>query len=215
MWWVLLVKYGPVGACRLLWTDVAFDLIHRVDTARPVGVGGLDKQHRGGDYNRYVASTFDAVASSLAHLAILDRQLDFRRCGFVDYGAGKGKALIAAARLPFFSLKGSEIDSGLHAVAVSNMDQLGLGEQVELFCQDACEFQLSPVDQVLYFFNPFTGNTLTQCLENIVSSRSGKPRYVIYLNPTEDETFSLYFDKLDEMTFSPGGVEVNFYRTRV
>lgn len=214
LWWVLVAKYGVLGACRVLWTDVIYDFIHRVDTARPAGLGGLDKVLRGADYNRYVPSTFSAVSASLRHLRLLDADVNLSQCGFVDIGAGKGKALIAAAREPFAYLIGIEIDKGLQSKAVANLRRLNLQQRVTVHLADASDYRPQVDDRIFYFFNPFTGDTLEKCLSGIACSSVGTKRFVIYLNPTEDESFCRYFDKLDEVTFSPGSVEVNFYATR-
>jgi hypothetical protein len=95
MWRVLLQKYGVWGSVQLLYRDVLPDLIQGIDTARPVDNLKLTSLALSYEHNRYVPSTFDAFNGSLEHIS--DR-VDFSQCSFLDYGSGKGKALMAAAR---------------------------------------------------------------------------------------------------------------------
>ena len=211
MWQVLIKKYGVWGAVRLLYTDVLPDFRYGIDTARPVGNLQLTSSDKLFEHNRYVPSTFDAVVSSLNHVA---SRIDLSQSGFLDYGSGKAKALIAATRFPFREITGIELNRQLHDIACRNIDRMKLSDRVTCLCSDASTFDLRPNDTVLYFFNPFTGSVLERCLDRIEKSSSGISRQIIYLNPTEDVVFCRYFEKWDEVDLDPGGVEVNFYVTR-
>lgn len=211
MWFVMLCKYGVFGSFRLLRKDILPDLLQGTDTARPVAPQRDENGQPIPGRNRYVPSTFDAVASCLAYLS---DQVNFSQSNFVDFGSGKGKALIAASRQPFIRVLGIEVDPKLHAIACRNLDRLKFGPTVRSMLSDASTYLPNERDRVLYFFNPFTGAALHRCLQNIANNSSGITRYIVYVNPTEDAVFKQYFDKLDEMDFQPGGVEVNFYRTR-
>lgn len=211
MWSVLLKKYGIWGSLRLLYVDVLPDLIHGIDTARPVDNLELTSLALAKEHNRYVPSTFGALNSSLEHIS---DKVDFSQSSFLDYGSGKGKALIAAARYPFSNITGVEINSELHAIACRNIARLDLAARVRCVSADAAMYEPRHNDTVLYFFNPFSGTVLEKCLETIANASRGVTRQIIYLNPTEDDVFCRYFEKWDEVNFEPGGVEVNFYVTR-
>lgn len=209
MLYVMLKKYGIIGSCQLVWNDVLPDLWLGTDTARlapqQCGADGLPIDGR----NRYVPATYSAIASCFAYVA---QHVDFSQCNFVDYGSGKGKALIAASQESFVNVVGIEVNPLLHTVACRNLDRLKCGEHVQSKLGDASTYSPGKQDRVLYFFNPFTGDALERCLENIAAISDGITRYIIYINPTEDEVFRRYFVKLDEINFEPGAVEVNFYR---
>lgn len=208
---VMLRKYGFLGSLHLIWHDVLPDLLRGTDTARPLPVqcdsDGLPIDGR----NRYVPSTYSAIASCLAYVSTY---IDFSQCNFIDIGSGKGKALIAASREPFVAVSGIEIYPELHAVACRNLERLQCDSRVQCRLADASAYLPGEKDCILYFFNPFTGVALERCLCNIAATSAVITRYIIYVNPTEDAVFCRYFDKLDEMNFEPGAVEVNFYRTR-
>lgn len=211
MWQVLFQKYGLREAVRLAYTDILSDFIQGIDTARPVANQRLTSPSLTQEHHRYVPSTYSAINSALEHISA---RVDFNHCGFLDYGSGKGKALIAAARHPFTQVTGVELSHELHDIAIANIQRLELDARINCIQGNAASHAPSPDDLVLYFFNPFSGSVLEHCLETIADASRGISRQIIYLNPTEDEVFSRYFDKWDEVNFAPGNVEVNFYATR-
>ncbi len=210
MAWVLLQKYGMFGALKLLYTDVLPDFIQRIDTARPVANSQLSDNDHLNEHNRYVPSTFDAVQSCLDYIA---QEVDFSTSGFLDYGSGKGKALIAAARYPFAQLTGVEINQNLNDIAQENLATLRLQQRIKTIACDGAVYRPEPIDTVLYFFNPFTGDVLERCLAGIAAASLDVQRHIIYVNPTEDDVFCRYFQKTGEENFYPGNNEVNFYKT--
>lgn len=107
---------------------------------------------------------------------------------FVDFGSGKGRAVLLAARQPFERVIGVELAPELHQIAVRNLDAC-LSERrradVELHCMDACEFELPDAPLVLYLYHPFGAEVLAPLIHRVVSSyqRAARPIFVVYLNP--------------------------------
>ena len=105
---------------------------------------------------------------------------------FVDYGAGKGRALAAAAARPFRKVIGVEISGELVEIARGNLDRLKRRRagQVEIHHADAAVFAVPDDANVFFFFNPFGGTTLARVVERIRESWMAHPRelYVIYFN---------------------------------
>jgi|GEM_PF-2116576 len=211
MSYVLLKKYGVKNAITLIQQDVLFDFKHGVDTFRPVSNKTLFTAEQQAEYNRYVPTTFALMDSILTHMS---QWVDYTQCDFLDYGSGKGKALIAAAKQPFSSLTGVEASGRLHNIAKSNLSKLGLKNKTQLINCDAACYRPTPNQRVIYFFNPFTGQALERCLQNIQDSTTRQPRFIACANPTETAVYEQYFDKIDERVFEPGECEVNFYTTR-
>ncbi|MFT4728097.1 MAG: SAM-dependent methyltransferase [Granulosicoccus sp.] len=158
MWRVLLQKYGVCGSVRLFYRDVLPDLIQGIDTASPVDNLKLTSLALAREHNRYVPSTFDALNSSLGHIS---NRVDFSQCSFLDYGSGKGKARIAAARYPFSNITGVEISSELHAIACRNIERLDLVARVRCVLADASTYPLRRDDTVLYFLTHSVGQYLS------------------------------------------------------
>ena len=111
---------------------------------------------------------------------------DLSRFAFVDYGSGKGRALLVAAHYPFAQVVGAEFSPELHAMAEANIAGYLRAERparsVRSVCADAATFDLPEQDLVLYFNNPFAGPVFDQVLKNIQAAheRSGRKVYVLY-----------------------------------
>jgi len=206
--YVLLRKYGLAGALQVLRDDVGFDLRHRVNTALPVPRRRLYPPGSRHEQNRYVPSTFGVMEGVLRRASEL---LDIGSCGFVDYGSGKGKSLIAAARHPFRSVRGVEISERLHRTAERNIRALGLGDRVSLVAGSATDLALLPHERVLYLFNPFTGDVLERVLGRIAGARRDGPGLLIYVNPTESAQVRARFEPIGHDFIEPGHCEVVYY----
>lgn len=206
--YVLFKKYGVKGALRILYKDVGFDVRHGVNTAAPVsqkqlfGAGFTSEQHR------YVASTFDVMYATLKFAA---GRHDLSRCGFVDLGSGKGKALIAASEFAFNSLQGVELSSGMNAIARKNFQKLELDERVGIFAGSATEYVFKPHERIIYFFNSFSGDTLEVVLQNLANATRTAPGMFIYVNPTERLQVEKYFPCIDHQFIDPGCCEVSYH----
>jgi SAM-dependent methyltransferase len=108
---------------------------------------------------------------------------------FLDYGCGKGRVLLVAARdYPFKRVLGVELSEGLAATAERNVNH----ERTQLRCQavdvinaDATSYDLPDDVTIVYFNNPFKGPPFEQALVNINASLARAPRTIrmIYVNP--------------------------------
>jgi len=105
---------------------------------------------------------------------------------FVDYGAGKGRALAAAAMHPFQKVIGVEISGVLVEIARRNLARMKrrCARQVEIHQSDAAAFPVPDDANVFFFFNPFAGATLARVVERIHQSWTEHPRdlFFIYFN---------------------------------
>jgi SAM-dependent methyltransferase len=118
-----------------------------------------------------------------------------RSCGdlrgevFLDYGSGKGRAVLAAARHPFKRVLGVELLEPLNDVARANLAAAKprLRAPVELLTADAETFDVPDDVTVVYLYNPFLGEVLPAVQEKIASSLSRTPRTlrVYYACPIE------------------------------
>ena len=104
---------------------------------------------------------------------------------FVDYGAGKGRAMILAAESGAFSkIKGLEFSSSLYKTAQSNLQAYKekTGQNCfELMHADVLTYEVQKEDNFFYFFYPFNDDMLSQCLHNIYLSLKEYPRRVLLI----------------------------------
>ncbi len=134
----------------------------------------------------YKATSSVRFGSLLSELAI-----DYRDYVFVDYGSGKGRALVMASDFPFKQIIGVELSRSLHEMAKENIRQYLTRNpnchDIRSICSDATTFE--PPDQplVIYLFNPFKDEIMSVVLDNIRRSLRRQPRHivVVYFNPVQ------------------------------
>jgi Methyltransferase domain len=102
----------------------------------------------------------------------------------VDFGSGKGGALITLSRYPFSKITGIELSPELVAIAKDNLKKLNITTISMIIC-DAATFTDLEEYNYFYFFNPFPCNVMSAVVQNISSSLITRPRkaVIIYFNP--------------------------------
>jgi SAM-dependent methyltransferase len=117
---------------------------------------------------------------------------------FVDVGCGKGRAVLLASELPFREAIGVELNAGLAATAVRNIEAWSASGRarcpVRIVCQDAAEFVLPEGPCLLYLYNPFAAPVLRRFLERVEATAGERGRVldVLYQNPEAKELFAGY-----------------------
>jgi len=105
----------------------------------------------------------------------------------IDYGAGRGRAVVAAATRPYRRVTGVEMSPALAGDARANAMRMmkRAAQQVDVLEMNALEYPIPPTANVFYFFNPFGGESLRQMVAKIRRSVEENPReaFVIYFNP--------------------------------
>jgi SAM-dependent methyltransferase len=97
---------------------------------------------------------------------------------FLDYGAGKGRILVLAARYyNFRRVVGVEISQHLCNLAVRNLERAA-AEKAQIICCDAATYQPPFDTTVFFFFNPFLGETMKVVVQNIRRSLMDNPRRI-------------------------------------
>jgi SAM-dependent methyltransferase len=107
-----------------------------------------------------------------------------KRDTIIDFGCGKGGALITFADYPFSKITGIEISNELVIIAQKNLSKLKI-INAEIFCCDAKEFNMIDDYNYIYLFNPFPCSVMRIVIKNITSSITKRKRRIniIYLNP--------------------------------
>ncbi len=115
---------------------------------------------------------------------------DLKNYSFIDIGSGKGKALCYALDYPFKNIKGVEISSKLHSIAIKNLIKSSINKKhppfsVEL--KDVLDF-IPPENSCIYFlYNPINGPTLRKFL----GLHKKNNDFYIYINPIYDYIFQM------------------------
>jgi hypothetical protein len=102
----------------------------------------------------------------------------------IDFGSGKGGALITFSRYPFSKIAGVELSPKLVAIAEDNLTKLNIGN-IAMTVSDAADFTDLDTYNFFYFFSPFPPAVMGAVIRNICTSLTHKPRKatIIYFNP--------------------------------
>jgi len=163
--------------------DKRFDRRFHVDTA------GILKPVELQSNPRFEHSNWYAPTAKTSFFRMLRQtKVDFRNFVFIDFGCGKGKALLLASQLPFKQIVGIELWSELLSVAEENLKSYSGKRRCNAFqlhYMDASEFQIPSEPGIYYFFDPFREEVMLKVLENMRRSLAAAPRevYVIYCEP--------------------------------
>jgi SAM-dependent methyltransferase len=164
-----------------------FDLAHGVDT---------DGEHGGWTYlsDLNIASpnwihgvNYCGVEPARFLAAIKSVGLRHEDYVFIDFGSGKGRALLLASEFPFRKVIGLEFSPELNAIAERNIAIYRRGPSrcaaVETRCMDFVDFVLPNEPSLLYFYEPCDDELLVKVLANICTSLRDHPRrlHVIYI----------------------------------
>ena len=204
-------RHGPIGMVALVAYNIAYygrrrgrgrgiateadpiDATYGTETAGIREVGSLQSSDLVAvrSAGRYEPSSGQIVTNALSRLGI-----DYRDYSFVDFGSGKGRALIIAAGFPFKSVVGVELFRELHEIARRNIAKLppeavrcGLIETVHA---DAARFEPPPHSLVCYLYDPFAGPAVSALARRLVGhcDEHGCRAIVIYVDPRYRAVFA-------------------------
>jgi SAM-dependent methyltransferase len=109
---------------------------------------------------------------------------------FADIGSGLGRAVIAAAELPFARVIGVELSAELTERARANLGRSRTKKRarsIELVTTDALTWDVPDDLSVVYFYSPFVGEVFDGVVANILTSLDRRPRpmRLVYNFPVE------------------------------
>ena len=163
----------------------AFDEQYGVDTSGHIHQTELDIKNPNQLHAvAYGGSDPGAFRDSIGALSI-----DYRRFVFIDFGSGKGRAILLATEFPFKRIVGIEFAEMLHSIAFENIKHFRSDtskcKDVTSICMDVVDYPLPNDCLVCYFCNPFDATIMSQILIKIKESFFQNPReiFVVYYNP--------------------------------
>ena len=193
--------YGWMSTSVVIAKNLRFSILHarekqfdskfRVDTAGSIALEDLaidsDNKSRGVYYEPTPPHVFHHILSKL--------DIDHREFEFVDFGCGKGRVVLLAARYPFRKITGIEFAPELAEVARRNLatftDKAQQCTNVDVVCLDATQYEIPDTKAVLYFFNPFDAIVMEAIARNLEASfqRNRAEKFLIYYNPQSEAVF--------------------------
>jgi hypothetical protein len=174
-----------------------FDLKYGTDTGgylRPdeIGSAGIHDEMNNG-YSAVAPSVFreacrrwrETLPSSASRLEAYT---------FVDVGAGKGRALLLAAELPFRKIIGVEVNDALAGIAERNVtlwNRLARPRaKIHVVHEDAAVFRWPRTPLLVYFNNPFDCALVELLASRLAAAAASGPCLLdlLYVNPACAET---------------------------
>ena len=155
-----------------------FDRAHGVDTSGLVPAKHLLTGHAN---DEHVTAYYGIAPSILRALIVRWRETiphhPISSYTFVDMGAGKGRGLLVASEFPFRRILGVELNPSLARIARANVAQWNHAHAadptsppiapIEVFEQDALDFELPATPTLIFLFHPFEAPVLRQLLHRI------------------------------------------------
>jgi predicted RNA methylase len=123
---------------------------------------------------------------------------NFSDSTFVDFGCGKGAAILLASRYGFKKYIGVEYYPELANDCKTNILKFGsLSDKSldsEIICSDATLYQVPDNANVFYFFNPFDQTLMNQVIQNIETSLTARKRdiLILYFNALHKDVIEKY-----------------------
>jgi SAM-dependent methyltransferase len=174
---------------RNIRAEQDFDLQHGIDTSSIVKVADLDVSEDIRKHSvRYEPTRvwlFDNILNQLP--------IAYENYIFVDFGSGKGRALLLASKFPFKKIVGIETSPGLCKIARENIlkykDKDQKCNDISCLCLDVRDFEIIKENTLFHLYNPFDEHVMGTVLSNIENSLRRYPRIIffIYTNPKHRE----------------------------
>jgi SAM-dependent methyltransferase len=176
-----------------------FDRKYGTDTSGYLGPEDLVKGRANDAFNH----GYSAIAPSVFHeacrrwrktLPAVSGRIE--AYSFVDVGAGKGRALLLAAELPFRKVIGVEVSEELSRIAHGNVARWSRvakpKAKIRVVCEDAAKFRWPRTPVLVYLYNPFACSLVAQMAENLAAAAATGSGLVdlLYVNPTCTDTLT-------------------------
>ena len=185
-----LLSKSPLGVWKRWSAARAESVIDRqgfgIDTGGVIRLDELDFQSP----HKVYGVTYVPSPARIFSAAIRALPSDLTSFAFVDFGCGKGRAMLRAAKYGFKRIVGLDFSPELIAIGQKNLEiyksKSGDG-RLTMHEGDAAQFEIPDESCVLYFFNPFGIEVASIVFERIAASWRANPRpiYVIWCFVTE------------------------------
>ena len=166
-----------------------FDIAHGVDTDGEFGGWTYLSDLEIASPNWIHGVDYCGIEPARFLAAIKSVNLKHEDFTFIDFGSGKGRALLIASEFPFRRVIGIEFSPELNAIAEQNIAHYRRGPSrcgaIETRCMDFVDFPLPAEPSLLYFYEPCDDQLFSTVVANIRTSWREHPRplHVIYIGP--------------------------------
>ena len=139
--------------------------------------------------------------------SVLDRLADSGlitdRDHLIDYGSGKGRAVIYLFDRTGCRATGIEVARRFHEKAIKNLASYSDGREVPVVfqCTKAQDYILPDTANRLFFFNPFHFRTLKRVMTQVLDSCRKVPRHIRMFFYYPQNAYIAYLTGIEEVMF--------------
>jgi SAM-dependent methyltransferase len=172
------IKYAPyyIGLIGFIYRDRLFDWKYGVETRSRVSLNDLDISYDSKRFGRNYGPSDPVIFKNMLSCLKIKHE-DFT---FVDFGSGKGRAILMASEFPFKRIVGIEFSATLNEMARKNIRHYKSRTQkcrdLEVIESDATTYEIPNERAIFYFNNPFNEPIMARVLANIQRSLEEHPR---------------------------------------
>jgi predicted RNA methylase len=184
-------KRGLINTLIMIYNEKIFDIKYKTKTTGIIELNSL----KIGSENRGNGVRYEATNSLIFKNIFQKLARNFKNSVFVDFGAGKGRAIMMASDYYFKLLIGVEFSFELCQMAEQNIKKYSKKQQREInykiINSDAVDFKIPNEADVFYFFNPFDEKIMNIIVDNIEASVKLCRRdiLIIYINAIHKRVF--------------------------
>ena len=182
--------------------DAKFDKHYGTDTSGIIEVDNLSiVPKKVNSAHCYTGVSQKAFLYALSQISINHK--DFL---FVDFGSGKGRALLLAAGFPFKEVIGIELSPILNEIANKNISIFTKRKKIckiKSICLDATSYVIPNDNAIFFFYNPFKKDVLRDVAQKITSASkdNGKKIIVMFYTHNPKHLKDLNIEEFDENKF--------------
>ena len=166
-----------------------FDARHGVQTDSDRGKTTPLRTLRIASANWMQGEDYSPVDPGRFRAALSDLRVPVDDFTFVDFGSGKGRAILLASEYPFRELVGVDFSAELTAIAERNWSIYRSPRQrcatARFVCEDFMDYEIPHAPAVLYFYHPCGEALMAKVVAKTADAvaRHAEPVTIIYVNP--------------------------------
>jgi SAM-dependent methyltransferase len=188
----LMKEFRTARFLRGMRAESEFDRSYGLDT---------EGEHSGWTYlsdlnisssNWFEGRDYAAIEPERFRRVLANIEVPWEEFTFLDFGSGKGRALLLASEYPFKRIAGLEFSPELHRIAEANIAAYRSDSQkcraILSLNVDFVDFVLPDEPLVLFFFDPCRGTALKKTMEQIGGClrANSHPVLAAYVAPSEE-----------------------------
>lgn len=203
---LIIKQRGIVKTCKFVYSRYFYFLKYGISLARVRTSEELKIDDK-------FAYNYEPVSHYSFNRMLRNIKWNWEESIFVDYGCGKGAAILLATRYNFKKYIGVELSSQLVEDCHRNIQKFIGGKQIDYYIYNcnATDYPIPDYVNVFYFFNPFGLPVLSSVMDNIELSLKESYRKIIilYFNALD---LSIMLDRGYKIIYSEGIDPITGYK---